>query len=132
MYAVGNNLDVSKHVGIEVNRVRVLMFGIAGFTYSIAGLVSSSTLGCFMVGFGDEYQLSALIAVLLGMSFLSLRIPNIKGTLISVLLMSILVNAFTMLNLPFYIKGITEGIVLVFAIGSLGLRKRIRSSSEKT
>jgi len=29
-----------------------------------------------------------------------------------------------MLNLPFYIKGVIEGLILVFAIGSLSFRKK--------
>lgn len=124
MYAVGSNADVAKHVGIKVNKVRIYMFLIAGLLYGIAGMITSSTLGLFMVGFGDDYQLSALISVFLGMSFLSLKIPNIKGTLISVILISTLINGFTMLNLPFYIKGVIEGLILVFAIGSLSFRKK--------
>jgi len=124
MYAVGSNTDVAKHVGIKVNKVRIYMFLIAGLLYGIAGVITSSRLGLFMVGFGDDYQLSALISVFLGMSFLSLRIPNIKGTLISVILISTLINGFTMLNLPFYIKDLVEGLILVFAIGSLSFRKK--------
>jgi ribose/xylose/arabinose/galactoside ABC-type transport system permease subunit len=58
------------------------------------------------------------------MSFLSSGIPNIKGTLISVILISILVNGFTMMNLSFYIKDIVQGIILIFAIGALSLTKK--------
>jgi ribose/xylose/arabinose/galactoside ABC-type transport system permease subunit len=124
MYAVGNNRDVSRHVGIEVKKVQTYAFLIAGLLYGVAGILMSSMLGCFIVGFGNEYELSALISVFLGMSFLSSGIPNIKGTLISVILISILVNGFTMMNLSFYIKDIVQGIILIFAIGALSLTKK--------
>jgi len=124
MYAVGNNSNVSRHVGIEVKKVQIYGFLIAGLLYGVAGVLMSSMLGSFVVGLGDEYELSALISVFLGMSFLSLKIPNIKGTLISVILMSVLVNGFTMMNLSFYIRDIVQGIILVFAIGALNLTKK--------
>jgi ribose/xylose/arabinose/galactoside ABC-type transport system permease subunit len=44
--------------------------------------------------------------------------------LISVILISILVNGFTMMNLSFYIKDIVQGIILIFAIGALSLTKK--------
>jgi ribose/xylose/arabinose/galactoside ABC-type transport system permease subunit len=120
MYAIGSNPNVAKHVGIEVNKVKIYGFFIAGLLYGIAGIMTSSMYGSAIVSVSAGYLFPAIISVLLGTSFLSLRIPNIKGTLVSVILLSVLVNGFTMINLPFYFRDIVQGIILIFAIGALG------------
>lgn len=123
MYAVGANPDAAKHVGIQINKVSFLCFLIAGLLYGIAGIIISSMFAHVTCEIGLPFQFPALISAILGISFLSSGFANVKGTLISVILLTILINGFSMINAPFYIRDIVQGVVLIIAIGALNTVK---------
>jgi simple sugar transport system permease protein len=123
-YAVGANADASKHAGIKVNRIKIFAYAIAGLLYGIAGIVMSSMFGAASSDMGENYLMSAITSVFLGATFMSIGYPNIKGTLTSVCLLAILANGFIMINLPFYLRDIMIGIILIFAIGIIKLTKK--------
>jgi ribose/xylose/arabinose/galactoside ABC-type transport system permease subunit len=117
LYAVGSNPDASNHVGIKVKSTQVKAFLITGVLYGIGGIMMSSVFGSCTANVGDAYQMPGIISVFLGASFLSIGHPNIKGTIVSVFLLSVLVNGFSMIGLPFYLRSIIQGLILLVAIG---------------
>jgi len=123
LYAVGGNPDASKHVGIKINKITMSAFLISGTLYGIAGIITSSMFGSSSVDSTSGYLMPAIISVFLGTAFLSRGHTNIRGTLISVLILSVLVNGFVMINLPFFLRNIIQGMILIFAIGIIGSRK---------
>lgn len=123
LYAVGSNPDVSNHVGIKVKSTQVKAFLIAGVLYGIGGIMMSSLFGSCTANMGDAYQMPGIISVFLGASFLSIGYPNIKGTIVSVFLLSVLVNGFSMIGLPFYLRSIIQGLILLVSIGYQLFRK---------
>lgn len=120
MYASGSNPLVAIHVGIEVEKIKTYGFLIAGFLYGVAGITLCSNVGYCSSDLAAGYQFPALMSVLLGMSFLSTKFANIRGTMVAVVLLSLMVNGFTMINLPFFLRDIIQGIILIFAIGIVG------------
>lgn len=131
LYAVGNNPDASKHVGIQVNKTKIIAFLIAGLLYGIAGIVMSSMFGSCSAEMASGYFMPALISVFLGAAYLSLGHPNIRGTIVSVFLLVVIVNGCSMINLPFYLKHVIQGLILILAIGIKSVRKvRITPTSD--
>jgi rhamnose transport system permease protein len=45
LYAIGNNPTAAKFSGIPVERTRILIFGIAGLFYGLAGALSAAQIG---------------------------------------------------------------------------------------
>lgn len=125
IYAVGGNPQAAFHVGIKVNRIKFLAFLIAGILYGTAGIIMSSTFGSCSPNMGEGYLLPAIIACFLGATFLTEGVPNPGGTVVSTMLLTILSNGFTMINVPFYGRYIIQGIILLISIGLLiTMRKR--------
>jgi len=116
IYAVGGNPDASTHVGINIKKVKFFVFFVAGLLYGIAGVVMSSMFGSANSSMGDGYLLPGIIVCFLGAIFLTEGVHNPRGTIVSVILMSILSNGFTMVNMPFYGKAITQGAILLIAL----------------
>jgi ribose/xylose/arabinose/galactoside ABC-type transport system permease subunit len=131
MYAIGGNPNAARNVGIAINKIKICGFLIAGLLYGVAGIITTSMIGFSSADLTGNYLVPAIISVLLGASFLSLRFSNIKGTLVSVILLSVMENGFTMINLPFYSRGIIQGTILIFAIGVLSVIKRKRIPLER-
>ena len=125
VYAIGGNPKASLHVGINVKRIKILAFLIAGVTYGIAGIIMSSMFGSCSPGMGEGYLLPAIISCFLGAAFLTEGVPNPRGTIVSAILLAILSNGFTMTKVPFYGRSIIQGIILLISLGMLViLRKR--------
>ena len=125
IYAIGGNPKASLHVGINVKKIKILVFLVAGVTYGIGGIIMSSMFGSCSPGMGEGYLLPAIIACFLGAVFLTEGIPNPRGTIVAAILLAILSNGFTMTNVPFYGRAIIQGIILLISIGMLVvLRKR--------
>lgn len=117
LYAIGSNSEAANHVGIKVKKIKVIAFLISGALYGIGGVLLGSMFGSCNANMGGSFQMPAIIAVFLGAAFLSIGRPNIKGTIVSVFLLVVLVNGFAMANLPFFLRPVIQGLILLIAIG---------------
>jgi len=117
LYAIGSNEDAANHVGIKVKKIKVAAFLLSGALYGVGGVLLGSMFGSANATLGNAFQFPAIIAVFLGAAFLSIGHPNIKGTIVSVFLLVTLVNGFAMANLPFFLRPVIQGLILLIAIG---------------
>ena len=60
----------------------------------------------------------------IGAVFLRDGLPNVIGTVIGAILLSVLSNGFVMINLPFYLKEIVMGAVLIGAVSMVAALKK--------
>lgn len=115
-YAVGGSPEAARLTGIDVKRhtaaLYVLMGGCAGLA---AVLITARTnSGSSSLGFG--YELDAIAAVVIGGTLLSGGRGTIMGTVIGVLIFSILNNVFTLNNLDASTQAIAKGAIIVVAV----------------
>ncbi len=66
MYAIGNNRDGARMLGIRVNRVRLLVFGGAGAIAGLAGVLMVARLGTAQPSIGDSWVLAPIAASVIG------------------------------------------------------------------
>lgn len=123
-HAVGGNPKAAEHVGIKVRRVKFISFLISGFTAGLAGIMTGSLLGSGAPGMCDGYLMQGISAMFVGAVFLRDGVPNVLGTVIGSLLISVLTNGFVMINLPFYMKEIVLGAVLIGAVSMVAVFKK--------
>jgi len=123
-HAVGGNPKASEHVGIKVRRVKFIALLISGFMAGLAGIMIGSLLGSGAPAMGDGYLMPGISAMFIGAVFLRDGVPNIWGTVIGSLLLSVLTNGFVMINLPFYMKEIVLGSVLIGAVSMVAIFKK--------
>jgi ribose transport system permease protein len=115
-YAVGGNAEASRLAGINVKRHIALVYGVAGLCCGLAALMvvarttaGSSTNGMF-------YELDAIAAVVIGGTLLTGGRGSLIGTLIGVLIFTVLSNLFTLNNLDTDIQNIAKGVIIVLAV----------------
>ncbi len=82
-----------------------------------------SLLGSGAPGMGDGYLMPGISAMFIGAVFLRDGGPNVWGTVIGSLLLSVLTNGFVMINLPFYLKEIVLGSILIGAVSMFAFKK---------
>ncbi|MFD8498569.1 ABC transporter permease [Amycolatopsis sp. NPDC059657] len=114
-YAVGGNAEASRLAGINVKRHTALVYGVAGLCCGIAALmvVARTTAGASTNG--TLYELDAIAAVVIGGTLLTGGRGSLIGTLIGVLIFTVLSNLFTLNNLDTDIQNIAKGVIIVLA-----------------
>lgn len=90
VFVIGNNADVARYSGLDVARVKLLLFTTSGFVASVAGVLYAARLGSVRASIASGYELDIITMVLLG----GVSIFGGKGTMMGVAL-----AVFTVLNI---------------------------------
>lgn len=132
LYAVGGNPEVARHVGINVDRMKLGAFLAAGGLSSLAGIITSSQMGQVGPDLTSGFLMPAITVVFLGSIFLKGGVPNIWGTLVAAILMAVLSNGLTLAGVPTALRNTTQGaLLLVSLIMAAALRARSMYSVEQ-
>jgi len=116
IYALGGNESATKLSGINVDRVKVTVYGIAGFLSALSGLIVTSRLSSAQPTAGAGYELDAIAAVVLGGTSLLGGKGTIMGTLIGALIIGFLNNALNLLDVSSYYQMIAKATVILLAV----------------
>jgi ribose transport system permease protein len=124
VYAVGGNPQAARLTGIPVSLVLIFVYGVSGLLSGLAGAMSASRLYSAQGQLGIGYELDAIAAVILGGTSFSGGIGNVFGTLVGALIIAVLNNGLTLLNVSFYWQLVIKGAVIVLAVTLDKLRTR--------
>lgn len=115
--SVGGNEEAARLSGINVGRIKTLVFTLGGALAGLGGLI---LLGQTLTGqpqAANGYELNAIAAVVVGGTSLSGGQGTISGTVIGVLLMGMIANALNLLNVSPYWQPVVTGFILLLAVG---------------
>ncbi|MEH2375364.1 ABC transporter permease subunit [Nostoc sp.] len=126
IYAVGGNERAARLTGIKVNHVLLFVYGISGLLAGLAGIMSASRLYSASGVLGQGYELDAIASVILGGTSFTGGIGTIGGTLLGALIIAILNNGLTLLNLSYFWQLVVKGLVIILAVTIDRLRRRSR------
>jgi len=124
IYAVGANTRAARLSGIQTDRVRITAYTLCGVLAALGGILISSRLDSGDPSIGPAFLLTLIAAPILGGTKLSGGEGTMIGTLIGALVLGVINNAMSLLNLNTYWQDVARGmIVLAIVIPQLG-RKR--------
>ena len=124
VYAVGGNAAAAYTSGIKVKKVTFITYLLCGFMAALGGLILTSLTAVGMPQHGMGLELSIISAVILGGTALGGGRGQMVSTLIGVLIISVLYNGLTMLNLLYYFVQIAQGTVLILVVAAYEIRVR--------
>ena len=125
-YAIGGNEKVTELSGVNVARVKVIVYGISGALSALAGIILTARLESAQPTAGLAYELDAIAAVVLGGTSLAGGRGRITGTLIGALIIGVLNNALNILDVSSYYQMIAKGTVILLAVVLDGRSKTTR------
>jgi fructose transport system permease protein len=128
VYAVGDNLEAARLMGIRVNRVLLSVYTLAGLTYGIAAmlLVARTELGDPNAGQTTE-NLDAITAVVLGGTSLFGGRGSVIGTLIGAIVVGVFRNGLTLIGVEVIYQYLVTGILVILAVSVDQLTHRRRA-----
>jgi ribose transport system permease protein len=124
VYATGGNAQAARLTGIPVPFVLIFAYGVSGLLSGLGGVMSASRLYSAQGQLGIGYELDAIAAVILGGTSFSGGIGTVFGTLIGALIIAVLNNGLTLMNVSFYWQLVIKGAVIVLAVTLDKLRTR--------
>lgn len=116
IYAVGTDETIPRAVGVNVDRVKVKVFTLAGFCFGVAGVVGAIRLGQGQVSIGTNLMFPAQAAVVIGGTSLSGGKGGVVNTIVGTLIMTVLENGLTMLGVDPNIKTGVQGLIILVAV----------------
>ncbi len=116
IYALGGNESATSLSGINVDRVKIIVYALCGFLSALAGIIVTSRLSSAQPTAGTGYELDAIAAVVLGGTSLAGGKGRISGTLIGAFIIGFLNNALNLLDVSSYYQMIVKATVILLAV----------------
>jgi D-xylose transport system permease protein len=116
VYAVGRIMDATRLSGVNVQSVKLWIFGIMGLMCALAGLVNTARLAAGSPSAGTSGELDAIAACFIGGTSMRGGSGTVYGALIGALVMASLDNGMSMLDVDTYWQMIVKGCILTLAV----------------
>ncbi|EIW20571.1 MULTISPECIES: sugar ABC transporter permease [Pelosinus] len=116
VYAIGGNAEAAKLSGINVTKMTLSIFAINGLLVSIAGILLCSRLNAASVAAGQNAEMDAIAACVIGGASLMGGLGSVGGAIVGALVMASLDNGMSMLNIETFWQFIVKGSILVLAV----------------
>ena len=122
MFAIGSNPEAANVSGVNVKRVIMLVFMMAGILYGITGFIEAARIGSNSAATGLNYELDAIAACVIGgVSFVG-GIGNIRGVILGVVLLRLIFVGLTFLSIDANMQYIIKGLIILIAC-AIDMRK---------
>lgn len=118
LYAIGGNREAARLAGVPVRRLRASAFVVTGVGAAVAGLMYASRVASANPTQGDGLMLDAIAAVFLGMTMSEDSEPRAGATLLGVLILAVLDNGLTQMNVDSYLRQVLVGAIILAAVAA--------------
>jgi simple sugar transport system permease protein len=130
VYLIGCNPPAAERVGINILKTTLFVYGVTGAISAVASIVHVSIVQTVIPNSIVGQEMQVIAAVVLGGASITGGKGSVSGTVLGVLLFSMLSNALTLLKISSYwynvfIGSIIIGSVLINALQEIRQRKNI-------
>ena len=124
VYAVGNDPEAARLIGISTKRVLLGVYVLAGVFYGIASLLSVARTGVGDPNAGQTENLDAITAVVLGGTSLFGGRGAVLGSLVGALIVGVFRNGLTLMGVSSVYQVLITGILVILAVATDQLSRR--------
>jgi AI-2 transport system permease protein len=115
-YAVGDNAEGARLIGIPVSRIRVLAFVLSGFSASIAGIIFVMNIGFIPNQTGNGMELQVIAAAVLGGVSLNGGLGTVFGAGLGAIFLTAINSSLIYLKIPAYWNNAISGFLLLLIV----------------
>lgn len=116
VFAIGGNAHAAFLSGISVSKIRVALFAIAGAMAAISGILLVSRLGSGNATAANGLEFDVIAAVVVGGTSLSGGRGSMLGTLLGVLVITLIGNGLVLLGINPFFQQVVRGLIIVIAV----------------
>jgi ribose transport system permease protein len=116
VYALGGNEEAARLAGVRINRMKVFLFMICGFTAAITSVLLLSRVFAGQTVTGQGLEFDCLTAALLGGVSFKGGEGSVFGLVVGILIIGVLNNAMQLASFPDFSQTVVKGAVLLIAV----------------
>lgn len=116
IYALGGNREAVRLSGINVNKLEIRTYVINGALAAVGAVILVGRLNAAQPIAGTGYELDAIAATVIGGTSLMGGVGSVISTSIGALIMGVLQNGLTLLNVTSYLQRLIIGMVIILAV----------------
>lgn len=113
---IGGDVDVAYALGLDINRLRIIIYTISGFLAALGGIVAVGRTGASIPSIGQDLLFPVVTATIIGGTLLSGGVGSMFGTLIGATIMGIVRNSLAILQINIFLQDVVQGLLVVAAL----------------
>jgi D-xylose transport system permease protein len=125
-YAIGGNREATRLSGINIQKNVFTVFVLMGLLCAVAGIVLTARVAAGTISGGQNYEMSAIAACVIGGTSLMGGEGTVFGAIVGSLIMASLENGMSVMNMDIFWQFIVRGLVLILAVYMDVVSKRSR------
>ena len=114
--AIGGNQTSAFYSGINITRIKIMVFAVMGFASAFAGIISSARMQTARYTYGEGDEMNVIAAVVLGGTSMAGGSGNIIGAVVGSLLLGVINNGLIIGGLDTSQQQIVRGIIILLAV----------------
>ncbi|MEG2624512.1 MAG: ribose ABC transporter permease, partial [Clostridia bacterium] len=116
IYLIGGNIEAARLAGVRTDRRIFQSYVMEGLIYGIAGVVLCARLGGAASTAGQGLELDAVAAACIGGTSMSGGTGSIVGVGLGVVLLTMIDNVMSLMNVSSFLQMVAKGIILLIAV----------------
>jgi len=116
IYAIGGNESAATLSGINIKKIKIIVYSLAGMLAAVGGILVTSRLDAAQPNAGTGYELDSIAAVVIGGTSLSGGRGSVLGTVIGAVIIGVLNNGLVLLNVSPFWQQVVKGFVILIAV----------------
>jgi inositol transport system permease protein len=116
VYAIGSNEEAVQLAGIDVRRVKLLIYAFSGMLAGLGGVIISGRIGSGNPTLGEGIELDAIAAAVIGGASLSGGIGTVWGAVVGAMIIGSMNTGLDLLNVSPFWQQVVKGVIIVVAI----------------
>jgi len=126
IYAMGNNKEAARFSGINVGRVKLILFMLSGVIAALAGVIFTSRFSSARPDNAVGFELTVVTVVLLGGVNIFGGRGSLLGVVLAIFIVGVLENALSLVNISGDIQSLTIGLLLILSVLGPNIARRIQ------
>ncbi len=129
LYAMGGNIRAAQLSGVPTVKVETRIYVISGICAAMVGLLLTADLPAATPKGGEQYELNAIAAVVIGGAALAGGRGTIRGTLIGAFVIGFLVDGLVLVGVSVFWQQVIKGAVIILAVALDQGQQRLQARS---
>lgn len=117
VYAIGSNERTARLSGVNVERVKTLVYVLMGALVAITAVIQVARIGSMdYANAGSGYEMDAIAAVVVGGTSMSGGRGSIGGTVLGMLIIAVMNNLLNLMGVPPFLREAFKGFIVIAAV----------------
>ncbi len=117
VYAIGSNERTARLSGVNVERVKCLVYALMGVLVAITAVIQVARIGSMdYANAGSGYEMDAIAAVVVGGTSMSGGRGSILGTVLGMLIIAVMNNLLNLMGVPPFLREAFKGFIVIAAV----------------